>query len=115
MVRHLQKEVWGVLLRKKTPARGGAQGKRRRAAPDPASESSEEDDALGNDGRPGALDSESSDEDADPLEEAPAAGSGLLLQHHPKYIRFTDVGEPPADGPPAPHPPSPLSRILAAG
>ena len=71
---------------KKTPARGGAQGKRRRAAPDPASESSEEDDALGNDGRPGALDLESSDEDVDPLEEAPAAGSGLLLQHHPKYI-----------------------------
>ena len=29
---------------KKAPARGGAQGKRRRAAPDPTSESSEEDD-----------------------------------------------------------------------
>eukprot|EP01045_Picozoa_sp_COSAG04_P017993 COSAG04_NODE_1632_length_6108_cov_12.275087_4_plen_213_part_00 len=93
----------GVLLGKGGSKRAGQQ-KRRRAPPAPASESSEEDDALGNDGRPSALDSESSDEDADPLEEAPAAGSGLLLQRHPNYIRFSDVGEPPADGPPAPPP-----------
>ena len=74
----------GVLLGRGGSKRAGQQ-KRRRAPPAPASASSEEDDALGNDGRPSALDSESSDEDADPLEEAPAAGSGLLLQRHPNY------------------------------
>ena len=84
-------------------ARPQAQADRRRAIEDPLGNviqyrydsrdnRTSEDDALGNDGRPGALDSESSDEDADPLEEAPAASSGLLLHKHPKYIRFADVG-----------------------
>ena len=36
------KQYGGVYLGKRTPARGGARGKRRRAAPDPASESSED-------------------------------------------------------------------------
>ena len=36
------KQHRGVQMGKKTPAWGGAQGKRRRAAPDPASESSED-------------------------------------------------------------------------
>ena len=58
-------ERYGGVLLGKGGKRAGPQ-KRRRAPPAPTStESSEEDDALGNDGRPGALDSESSDEDVD--------------------------------------------------